>query len=99
MRPTTALEWSRRRRHISTAMISAGPGVMVVGILATAVTQTLADGFFLAFLVAGGWLFATGVITRYRADPVFAPPRLAAEDAEVPPPSVGVPTREIDQDD
>jgi hypothetical protein len=55
---------------------------MLVGILLTAVTQLLAQGFFFAFQVTGLALFLVGLLTRYRADPVFAPPRLQDEDAD-----------------
>jgi hypothetical protein len=75
-------------------MIVASPALMVVGILATAVTRVLPDGFFLAFLVAGAGLLITGILTRYRADPVFAPPRLQSADAEVAPASTDVPSRD-----
>jgi hypothetical protein len=67
---------------------------MVAGILATAITRVLPDGFFLAFLVAGAGLLISGILTRYRADPVFAPPRLQPAHPEVAPASTDLPSRD-----
>lgn len=85
--PMSAVEWAARRRRLSTWLIGAGPAVMLVGILLTAVTQVLAQGFFFAFQTAGLALFLCGLLTRYRADPAFAPLRLQDEETGADPPA------------